>query len=276
MRLVPFEAGAGSAAASDAADGEGRAAADDDVALLLHGFGADRLSWTANAPALAPRCAVVAADLPGHGTALDVDATSVEAIFALAVDAVDALVDERAARGLGTRLHLVGHSLGGALAIALAAREETPVASLVVAAPAGLGSGIDVDWLEGLVALDDEERAVAHLTRLVADPRMISRQAATMLLAHLARPGVRDRLGALARDLDGLEARVTPALEAVAARGVPRACVWGELDAVNPADDARVAAFGGEDARYGRCGHLPQVERAARFNRVVLERIGAP
>ena len=276
MRLVPFEARAGSADALDAADGEGRDGADDDVALLLHGFGADRLSWTANAPALAPRCTVVAADLPGHGTAFDVDATSFEAILARGVDAVDALVAERADRGLGTRLHLVGHSLGGALAIVLAARPATPVASLVVAAPAGLGSGIDVDWLEGLVALDDEAAAVAHLTRLVADPRMISRRAATMLLAHLARPGVRDRLGALARDLDGLEARVAPALEDVAARGVPRACVWGELDAVNPPDDARVAAFGGEDVRYERCGHLPQVERAGRFDRVVLERIGAP
>ena len=241
------------------------------MALLLHGFGADRLSWTANAPALAQRLPVLVADLPGHGTAADIEARSFEAVLALAVDAVESLVRERAASGLGTRLHLIGHSLGGALAIALAARDTLPVASLVALAPGGLGTGLDIAWLEGLVALEDEADAVAHLTRLVADPRLISRQAAAMLLTHLARPGVRDRLGALARNLAGVEAHVLPALEAVVVRDVPRVCVWGELDGVNPPDEARVAAFGGEAVRYPRCGHLPQIERAGRFNRRVLE-----
>jgi len=274
VRLIPFEPAAArgtAAAARDAAgDGDG-----DGVALLLHGFGADRLSWAANAPALAQRLPVVVADLPGHGTAADFEATRFEDVLALAIDAVEALVRARGADGLGTRLHLVGHSLGGALAIALAARETLPVASLVAVAPGGLGTGIDVAWLEGLVALDNEAVALAHLARLVADPRLISRQAATLLLAHLARPGVRDRLGALARDLAGLDAHVLPALEAVVSRGVPRVCVWGELDGVNPPDETRVAAFGGEAVRYARCGHLPQIERAGRFNRSVLELIDA-
>ena len=275
MRLVPFERSAG--ATARAGDGIANGARNDadrtDVALLLHGFGADRLGWLANAPTLAGAARVLAPDLPGHGASADLEPGGFDAVLGTVRAAVRELLDGRA--GAPARLHLVGHSLGGALAIALAADDALPVASLVAVAPAGLGTGIDVAWLRALVALEDEGAALAHLGRLVADPRMVSRQAAGALVAHLGRGGVREGLDALARDLDGLEARLGPAVAAVAARGVPRACVWGELDAVNPPDEARVAAFGGESVRLERAGHLPHVERAGPFNRLALGLIGA-
>ena len=265
MRLAPF-------AGPDAAPED---AARTDVALLLHGFGADRLSWLANAPALAGAAHVLAPDLPGHGATAASGDGGFETVLGTAREALAGVLRERESGGLATRLHLVGHSLGGAVAIALAADETLPVATLVAIAPAGLGTGIDVDWLRALVALEDETEALAHLGRLVADPRMVSRQAAGALLAHLGRDGARAALDALARDLDGLEARLAPAVDAVAARSVARACVWGERDAVNPPDEDRIAALGGESVRFERAGHLPHVERAGRFNRLALGLIEA-
>ena len=280
MRLAPF-APAGTAPradgpSSDPPDGaEGAGGDRADVALLLHGFGADRLSWLANAPALANAADVLAPDLPGHGASAAIDPDGFDGTLGAVRAAVDAWLETRRDSGRPVRLHLVGHSLGGALAIALAADPALPVASLVAIAPAGLGAGIDVGWLRALVALRDEARALEHLRRLVADPRMISRQAAGALVAHLGRDGVRARLDTLARDLDGLETRVGSAAREVASRGVPRASVWGELDAVNPPDPARAAALGVATVRVERAGHLPHVERAGRFNRLALELIGS-
>src|SRR6516162_1385777 len=81
--------------------------------LLLHGFGADLNTWMFTQPALAEGRRVIALDLPGHGgSAKNVSAGDAEHL----TDAVEA-----AATTLGVeRFHLVGHSMGGAIAASLA------------------------------------------------------------------------------------------------------------------------------------------------------------
>src|SRR5437868_5940541 len=75
--------------------------------LLLHGLGADLHTWMFTQPALADGRRVVALDLPGHGgSAKEVGPGDAQRL----TDAVEA-----AAGGLGIeRVHLVGHSMGGA------------------------------------------------------------------------------------------------------------------------------------------------------------------
>ena len=100
--------------------------------VLVHGFGADLNAWMFNQPALAERRRVVAFDLPGHGGAEKrVGAGDID-MFAAAV------ADVLAALGLD-RAHLVGHSMGGAIAIAVARRRPERVASLTLLSAAGLG-----------------------------------------------------------------------------------------------------------------------------------------
>lgn len=66
---------------------------------------------------------------------------------------VDALADRVAGAldqtGIG-RAHLVGHSLGGAVALVLAEQHPERVASLTLIAPAGLGQQLDRNLLERL------------------------------------------------------------------------------------------------------------------------------
>src|SRR5437868_5167848 len=75
--------------------------------LLVHGFGADLNTWMFTQPALVDGRRVVALDLPGHGgSAKEVGPGDAQRL----TDAVEA-----AAGGLGIeRVHLVGHSMGGA------------------------------------------------------------------------------------------------------------------------------------------------------------------
>src|SRR5262249_56698776 len=105
---------------------------DDETVVLVHGFGGDLLTWLFVAEPLARGRVVYAVDLPGHGgSSKDVGDGTVDA-FAAALGAfLDALGIEHA--------HLVGHSLGGAIAVTYASGRPERVRSLVLGASVGFG-----------------------------------------------------------------------------------------------------------------------------------------
>jgi len=102
--------------------------------VLLHGLGLTRRSWDPVIPMLAGHFDVIAVDLPGFGGSEPLPAQA-EATPAALAAAVAGLLDE-----LGiTAPHLAGNSLGGWVALELAA--SRPVASLTLLSPAGLWRG---------------------------------------------------------------------------------------------------------------------------------------
>ncbi|HEX5304169.1 MAG TPA: alpha/beta fold hydrolase [Streptosporangiaceae bacterium] len=99
--------------------------------VLLHGIGSSRRAWDPVLPALAARFDVIAVDLPGFGDSAPLYGQA-EVPPARLAESVAAMLDE-----LGvTAPHLAGNSLGGWVALELAARR--PVASLTLLSPAGL------------------------------------------------------------------------------------------------------------------------------------------
>ena len=92
--------------------------------VFLHGSGVSARYWSEQLRALAGTARVVAVDLPGHGESEEA-ATPGLAHYA---DVTAALVD---ALGAWPAI-AIGHSLGGAVAIALAARRPTDVCGLVL------------------------------------------------------------------------------------------------------------------------------------------------
>ncbi len=97
--------------------------------LLLHGMGSSRRDFTAVLPLLTARFDVIDADLPGVGgsPALDVRPT-----VAAITDAVERTLD---AQGVD-RVHVLGNSLGGRVALELARRGRAR--SVVAIGPSGL------------------------------------------------------------------------------------------------------------------------------------------
>ena len=101
--------------------------------MLLHGIGLDRRSWDPVVPALARHFDVIAVDLPGFGDSIPrTPRPPRQADPRALAEAVAGLLTE-----LGvTTPHLAGNSLGGWVALELAALR--PVASLTLLSPAGL------------------------------------------------------------------------------------------------------------------------------------------
>src|SRR3981081_168130 len=89
---------------------------------FLHGFTQRGDSWDELIGLLPPRWRWITVDLPGHGDSPDAGATM--------PDAGDALLDTWNNLDIG-RSHLVGYSLGGRLALWLAAHHPDRLLSLV-------------------------------------------------------------------------------------------------------------------------------------------------
>ncbi|MFB6302052.1 MAG: alpha/beta fold hydrolase [Haloferacaceae archaeon] len=143
--------------------------------LCIHGSGGDRRVWRAQAR-MTDRRPVVALDLSGHGESDDVNAAAGYETLGVYADDVVAVARETGARVL------VGNSLGGAVALWVAAERDLPLDGLVLA---GTGARLAVPddlltWLD-----EDFERAVEYLhgpDRLFHDPdeRTVEASRATM------------------------------------------------------------------------------------------------
>lgn len=233
--------------------------------VLIHGFAADRLSWLGTSPALMERARVHALDLPGHG-----DATGVPMVDASPAGIAGQVADALRESGIG-RTHLVGHSLGAALAMLMALSEPQRVASLTLIAPPGLGGGIDHDFLARYPELEGPEEVTALLQRLVFRPKLINRYTVQRVIEQLAKPGAREALRRISAGLAEHEAGLAEAARQISLTEMPRLLIFGTEDRINPPDMAGIDYFGRERLLIQGAGHLPHIEAAREVNSAIAD-----
>jgi len=176
--------------------------------VLVHGAVSDSRVWEPQFDRLAGQFSVVAWDAPGCGQSGDPPES-----FRLA-EYADVLAGLIEALGLG-RVHVLGHSFGGALALELARRHAEAVATLILvggyAGWAGslpatevkrrlafaldvadrLPGGFEPDSMPGLFSEKLSSEAAAALTTIMSE----SRPVATRAMAHaLAEADLREAL----------------------------------------------------------------------------------
>lgn len=222
--------------------------------LLIHGYGSDSLSWSALMPHLASFCHVHAIDLPGHGKApADVGDGTLDTL----TKAVELAVTD-----LPQPFALLGHSLGGAVAIALQKRMPASVTSLTLIAPAGFGKIKDPDFPDDFANAETEEELRPVLLRLVTREKLIQPMLARHVLTGLAGAGRREALRQLAVTLKTMDRLDLP----YPAR---TRLIWGEDDRIMRYPH-RVEAMGLAGIyRFPDCGHLPHVEAAAQTAKAI-------
>ena len=109
--------------------------------LLIHGFGGDLDNWLFNLDALAERTGA-GPDLPGHGQSDPrLPGATLEDLAAFVARFLEA-VDVR-------RAHMVGHSMGGAIAAQLALDHRTGWSRVTLIGSAGLGDEVNTGYIEG-------------------------------------------------------------------------------------------------------------------------------
>jgi pyruvate dehydrogenase E2 component (dihydrolipoamide acetyltransferase) len=240
---------------------------DGDVILLVHGYGGDRNSWLFLQEPLAAKYRVYALDLPGHGTsAKDVG----DGTLGVLADAVAGVLDALGA----DRAHLVGHSMGGAVALAVAARDPGRIASLTLIAPTGFGAGINAGYLRGFADAQTRRELKPVAGQLFADESLVTRQLVDDLLAYKRLDGVDESLHTLLGTLLDGDAQRGDSAAALAALGgaVPVTVVWGRADRIIPAAQAE-SVTGAARHLIDGAGHMPQMERPAEVQAAIEETI---
>ncbi|MFI7071744.1 alpha/beta fold hydrolase [Micromonospora sediminicola] len=239
--------------------------------LLLHGIGRTLDDFTALHAALARDHRVLAVDLPGHGGSAPLDGT--HTLPALAA-AVAGFLD---AAGVTGPAHLVGNSLGGAVAMRLAVDAPHRAASLALLNSAGFGQEVTVALR--LLAVPPLARlllrphpAIARRTEraIFVDPAYVTEERIAAALAVARQPHAARVMRELVRDL-GTWRGVRPQwraelLDAVAALDLPTLLVWGDRDLILPAAHLGYARSRLPRARshlFRDTGHMPQIERTA-------------
>jgi pyruvate dehydrogenase E2 component (dihydrolipoamide acetyltransferase) len=232
-----------------------------EAVLFLHGFGGDSGNWRFVQSELAAHYRTIALDLPGHGGS-DKTLAGAGSLPELA-----ALVG-RFVAALGVdRVHLVGHSFGGAVARHLAARGDAAIASLTLVAPLFPGCGLDRSFLTDFVSARRNRDLRDVLARLVADPGSISRAMVEDALRHRRLDGVLpvfEHLIALADQEAAAGADDLPV-------PVPALAIWGESDRIIPLPPGGLPGDGTRTAVIGGAGHLPHLEQPAQVARILLE-----
>ncbi|MEX2481646.1 MAG: acetoin dehydrogenase dihydrolipoyllysine-residue acetyltransferase subunit [Gammaproteobacteria bacterium] len=227
--------------------------------ILIHGFGGGADRWAFTQEPLAATASVYAFDLPGHGASSKAVADgSVTALADIVIAFMDALDI--------TSASLVGHSLGGAVALQAAISHPDRVESLALIAPAGLGREINTAYLDGFITCDNRKEMKSLLQQLVADADLVNRNLVNDMLQFKRIDGVPEALQTIAdgfRDSDGQTLDLRPGL---AELKMPVKVIWGDADQIIPATQAGDLPPNVEVHVLPGYGHLVQLEAVAEVN----------
>ncbi|TCC00224.1 alpha/beta fold hydrolase [Micromonospora zingiberis] len=247
--------------------------------VLLHGIGRTLRDFTEQHELLAGRYRVHSVDLPGHGGSMPM--AQPHTLPALA-RFVGRYLD---AAGVDGPVHLVGNSLGGAIAMRFAVAEPTQVASLTLVASAGFGQ--EVTMALRLLTLPGLGRLLLRPSRYAArrteralfhDPALVTAERVGHTLAVAYRPYAARVVLETARGLGtvrGVHRRWRDELLAeLTGLDLPTLVVWGDHDLILPPSHLVAAGTLLPHARthlFANCGHLPQVECAEEFSELLRE-----
>ena len=236
--------------------------------VLIHGYGGDLNNWLFNQEALAETHTVYAIDLPGHGgSSKDVGAGDLASLTAAAAAWMDTL-------GVG-RGHLVGHSMGGAVALQLASTLPGKVASVTGICPAGLGPDIAMDYINGFIEASRGKKLEPVLQMLVANPALVTRDMIEDVLKFKRIDGVDAALKKMRDALFPGGRQAVVLRDGLAKLPQPVQVIVGAKDRVLPSAAHAKGLPGNVKVHvFENAGHMPHMEVASDVNRLIMEIAG--
>ena len=213
--------------------------------LMVHGYNGSCDYWYPHAlPGLAAERRVIAFDLPGNGWSGAWERYSLEAYAGFIPDFMDVLGIAQA--------DLLGHSMGGLVAMAAVAAYPHRFRKLVLVDSAGARS-LRFDVRTSMRMLTDSSLWQVRLYPTFLRVAFRGRAVGHGMSILRARSMARDSLSALA---------------------LPTLVIWGRRDRLIPPDHGSLIAKHIPGARHvviSGAGHMPFYEKPAEFNKHVLE-----
>ena len=227
--------------------------------LFLHGLGGNYGTWQVALGSLAERHRVVALDLPGHGKSSKPDASAFDySVTNLAKTVGQAIETLKLKQPI-----VVGHSLGGAVAMQLALDLGDRIGGLVLIDSAGLGREIGAELRALMTREAGSSTARGLLALFYHDQRLVLDRGVEEMAATQTQPGAWAAQQAVANaafNNDGQRLDLPKRLHEITQ---PALIIWGEHDRVIPASHGASAIEKLPDALLKlvpRVGHVPQVE----------------
>jgi pimeloyl-ACP methyl ester carboxylesterase len=252
----------------------------DSPVVLIHGIGGYVEYWLPSLGALSGQHRVYALDMLGHGrTGKSPDASyEIGDLARFVRDFMEALEIERA--------HVVGHSLGGAIATRLALMYPEAVKKLVLVASAGLGKEVCMELrlctlpvLGEMLSRPSRSASAQTLKMGVFDQTFVTDESIDFDIEMASLPGAQRSFLKTLRSCGSLLAGQRksmwgPNLDGIGSIDKPVLVVWGRQDKVIPVEHAEVAAAASGNVRielFDQCGHTPMLEHTEAFNELLLE-----
>lgn len=247
--------------------------AGEETLLLLNGTSGHIEAWTHNVRALAQNYRVIGYDYPGHGYSTlaeaDLEIPDYEAHL---LELLDVL-------GLD-RVHLLGESLGGWIAIKFAAHHPEKLRSIVLSAPGGrminsTSMGRVSPVSRKAVEEPTYENVKARLQVVIHDPEQITDELVEVRRSIYSRPGfIRSMEHITALQVHDIRARNQVTEADYAAIPVPALLVWTDHEPTGGAEVGETLAGlipDGEFALIRNAAHWPQWEDPTSFNEKTLD-----
>ena len=231
-----------------------------DPVVVIHGFGASSDNWNRMAGRLTKKYRVIAPDLPGWGQSTRIDSTS----YAYPQQ-VERLHQFLGALGL-KRFHLIGHSMGGFISSAYAAKYPEEVITLGLIAPHGVAEPQPGELALAVAAGDNwlVARNVQEFDRLLnkvfAKRPYMPKSVLKLFAAYAIRGSAKS-----ARIFDEMQTNAPTLEERLPQVLAPTLIIWGDQDRVLHVSGAEVFRRGIKNSELlvqPGIGHMPLMESA--------------
>lgn len=244
-----------------------------DPVLLIHGLGASVETWRHTLPCLAQSHQTLALDLIGFGYS---GKPSIDYTHETLANFVLAFLDTQ---GITTAT-LVGHSLGGSLALRLAIDHPERVRELVLVDSVGIHPHLSLGLrlltlplIGELLLKPNPGKTRQALQPLFYDETRLTDDFVALNYDLITQPGAQDAYLSTVRHLATPFRMRQRVIEATVGRLdkvlQPTLILWGAEDAIVPVSHARTATTAIAGARLhiiDQCGHLPMLECPQAFN----------
>jgi len=249
--------------------------------LLIHGIGDNSTTWSSVQMQLAQRFTVIAPDLLGHGKSDKPRADYSVAAYANGIRDLLSVLDIDS-------VTVVGHSLGGGVAMQFAYQFPQLVDRLILVGAGGVTKDVNIALRAASLPMGTEALALLRLPLVLPALQVIGRLGGSLLgstglgrdipevlriLADLPEPTASSAFTRTLRAVVDWRGQVVTMLDrCYLTQSVPVQLVWGSLDSVIPVSHAEMAHSAMPGSRleiFEGSGHFPFHDDPERFVEIV-------